>query len=85
MIRMVEIPGYSSVEFDISEWDESYIIVSVDGIIFDDIRTLRLYLSGVQRTNQEAVFKLKLPRPDEGMRDAYSRLSIAPSDIRLIQ
>jgi len=85
MMRMVEFPGFSWVEFNFWERDESYIIVSVDGIIFDDIRALRLYLSGVQRTNQEAVFKLKLPRSDEGMRDAYSRLSIAPSDIRLIQ
>ncbi|MFV1980276.1 MAG: S1C family serine protease [Rhodothermia bacterium] len=83
MIRMAEEPGFDEVG-DVLEEYESYIIVSVDGIVFKDLRSLHRYLSSRQDTNQRAVFKLKKPEPQEGMSYTYHRISIAPDDLRLL-
>ena len=83
MIRMAEEPGFDEVG-DVLEEYESYIIVSVDGIVFKDIRSLHRYLSNTQGTNRQAVFKLKKPEPDKDMSYTYHRISIAPDDMRLL-
>lgn len=87
---MIRMPGDSDAEStgeDFSTWMRygTYVIVSVDGIPFDDIRDLYRHLAGVERSNQEAVFKFKKSRPGLGPRDAYYRLRVTPNDLRLVR
>jgi len=84
MIRMEKEPGFDQTG-DVLDWYESYLIVSVDGIVFKDIQALHLYLINTQRANRQAVFKLKKPEPERGMSYTYHRISIAPDDLRLLQ
>ena len=84
MMRMMEYPGFDEAGGILDRYD-SYIIVSVNGRIFDDIQALHLYLSSAQSANQQAVFKLKMPHSAIGMSYTYHRISIATDDIRLLQ
>ena len=81
---MMEYPEFDEVGGILDRYDP-YVIVSVDGRIFDDLQALHLYLSGAQSTNQQAVFKLKMPHSAIRMSYTYHRISIATHDIRLLQ
>ena len=84
MIRMMEYPGFDEAGGILDRYDP-YVIVSVDGTVFNDIQALHLYLSSAQSASQEAVFKLKMPHSALGMSYTYHRISIATDDIRLLE
>jgi serine protease Do len=63
----------------------SYVIVSVDGMIFDDVGSMHRYLAGAQRTNQKAVLKLREEHTHAAGPSAYQRLALVPRSLRLIQ
>ena len=85
MIRMADSSGVDDANPHDFDQYTTYIIMSVDGVVFEELESIHQYLSGAQRTAQKAVFKLREWRFRARTPYRYERLSIVPNDLKFIQ